>query len=133
MIVQYSAASMASENKVLAHPACVDSIPSSANQEDFVSMGTTAARKAGTILQNTLSCLAFELLTACQAIDVRRLQKTYGTGLSPVGEAVFKRVRQQVRFMDVDREIWPDIQAVEAIVRSGELLEIVRTMVPDFE
>ena len=53
MIVQYTAASMASENKVLAHPACVDSIPSSANQEDFVSMGTTAARKAGTILENT--------------------------------------------------------------------------------
>ena len=67
MIVQYTAASMASENKVLAHPACVDSIPSSANQEDFVSMGTTAARKAGTILENTRSVLAYELLTACQA------------------------------------------------------------------
>lgn len=133
MIVQYSAASMASENKVLAHPACVDSIPSSANQEDFVSMGTTAARKAGTILQNTLSCLAFELLTACQAIDIRRLQKSYGTGLSPVGEAVYSRVRQEVAFMDVDREIWPDIAAVERIIRSGELLEIVRKLVPDFE
>ncbi len=133
MIVQYSAASMASENKVLAHPACVDSIPSSANQEDFVSMGTTAARKAGTILQNTLSCLAFELLTACQAIDIRRLQKSYGTGLSPVCEAVFSRVRRDVAFMDIDREIWPDIEAVEKLVRSGELLEIVRTQVPDFE
>lgn len=133
MIVQYSAASMASENKVLAHPASVDSIPSSANQEDFVSMGTTAARKAGIILQNTLSCLAFELLTACQAIDIRRSQGTCGTGLSPVGQAVFSRVRREVAFMDVDREIWPDIEAVEKIVRSGELLETVRTMVPDFE
>ena len=133
MIVQYSAASMASENKVLAHPACVDTIPSSANQEDFVSMGTTAARKAGTILENTLSCLAFELLTACQAIDIRRNQGTYGKGLSPVGEAVFGRVRQDVAFMDIDREIWPDIEAVEKIVRSGELLEIVRNLVPDFE
>ena len=133
MIVQYSAASMASENKVLAHPACVDSIPSSANQEDFVSMGTTAARKAGTILQNTLSCLAFELLTACQAIDIRRAQRTYGTGLSAVGEAVYDRVRQDVAFMDIDREIWPDIAAVEKLVRSGELLETVHTLVPEFE
>lgn len=133
MIVQYSAASMASENKVLAHPACVDSIPSSANQEDFVSMGTTAARKAGTILQNTLSCLAFELLTACQAIDIRRLQGTYGQGLSPAGDAVYRRVRQAVSFMETDREIWPDIQAVEQLVRSGELLEPVQDLLPDFE
>ena len=100
MIVQYTAASMASENKVLAHPACVDSIPSSANQEDFVSMGTTAARKAGTILENTRSVLAYELLTACQAIDIRRQIGRWGTGLSPVGEAVFRRVREKVDFMD---------------------------------
>ena len=133
MIVQYTAASMASENKVLAHPACVDSIPSSANQEDFVSMGTTAARKAGTILENTRSVLAYELLTACQAIDIRRRSGTYGQGLSPVGEAVFNHVREKVAFMDVDRELWPDIQAVEAMVRSGELLEIARDLVPDFQ
>ena len=132
MIVQYSAASMASENKVLAHPACVDSIPSSANQEDFVSMGTTAARKAGTILQNTLSVLAFELLTACQAVDIRRQVGDFGAGLSPVGEAVFSHVREKVAFMAVDRELWPDIQAVEAMVRSGELLDIVHRMIPDF-
>ncbi len=132
MIVQYTAASMASENKVLAHPACVDSIPSSANQEDFVSMGTTAARKAGTILQNTLSCLAYELLTACQAIDIRRMQNEFGKGLSPVGEAIFNHVREEVPFMDVDREIWPDINAVEKMVRSGELLEIVHAIVPEF-
>ncbi len=132
MIVQYTAASMASENKVLAHPACVDSIPSSANQEDFVSMGTTAARKAGTILQNTLSCLAYELLTACQAIDIRRMHSEFGKGLSPVGEALYSRVRQDVAFMDVDREIWPDINACEALVRSGELLEIANKFVPEF-
>ena len=125
MIVQYTAASMASENKVLAHPACVDSIPSSANQEDFVSMGTTAARKAGTILENTRSVLAYELLTACQAIDIRRRGGEHGQGLSPAGEAVFRRVREKVAFMEKDRELWPDIQAVEAMVRSGELLELV--------
>ena len=133
MIVQYSAASMASENKVLAHPACVDSIPSSANQEDFVSMGTTAARKAGTILQNTLSVLAFELLTACQAIDIRRMTGLYGKGLSPVGEAVFQHVREKVSFMEIDRELWPDIQEVEKMVRSGELLELAFSLVPDFQ
>lgn len=132
MIVQYSAASMASENKVLAHPACVDSIPSSANQEDFVSMGTTAARKAGTILENTFSVLAFELLTACQAIDIRRLTETFGSGLSPVDEAVFRHIRQQVPFMNKDRELWPDIRAVEAMVRSGELLDLAHSIVPDF-
>ena len=124
MIVQYTAASMASENKVLSHPACVDSIPSSANQEDFVSMGTTAARKAGTILENTRSVLAYELLTACQAIDIRRRKGDFGQGLSPVGEAVFRRVREQVDFLEKDRELWPDIRAVEAMVRSEELLEL---------
>ena len=133
MIVQYTAASMASENKVLAHPACVDSIPSSANQEDFVSMGTTAARKAGTILENTRSVLAYELRTACQAIDIRRQIGRWGTGLSPAGEAVFRRVREKVAFMEVDRELWPDIQAVEAMVRSGELLDIVQEIAPEFE
>ena len=133
MIVQYSAASMASENKVLAHPACVDSIPSSANQEDFVSMGTTAARKAGQILQNTLSVLAFELLTACQAIDIRRRVNSHGTGLSPVHEALHRHVRKSVDFFEVDRELWPDIKAVENMVRSGELLELAHSIVPDFE
>ncbi len=132
MIVQYSAASMVSENKVLAHPASVDSIPSSANQEDFVSMGTTAARKAGWILQNTLSVLAFELLTTCQAIDIRRLKNSHGQGLSPVQEAVYNHVRKTVDFFEVDREIWPDIKAVEAMVRSGELLELVDAQAPDF-
>lgn len=133
MIVQYAAASMASENKVLAHPACVDSIPSSANQEDFVSMGTTAARKSGQILQNTLSVLAYELLTACQAVDIRRRLNTHGQGLSPVHEAIYRHVREKAAFYEVDREIWPDIQAVEAMVRSGELAEIVQSVLPELE
>ena len=132
MIVQYSAASMASENKVLAHPACVDSIPSSANQEDFVSMGTTAARKAGQILENTRSVLAYELLTACQAVDIRRRLNTHGQGLSPVHEAIFRHVREKVPFMETDRELWPDIQQVERMIRSGELLDIAEELVPDF-
>ena len=133
MIVQYAAASMVSENKVLAHPASVDSIPSSANQEDIVSMGTTAGRKAGWIVQNTFSVLADELLTACQAIDIRRRLNTHGQGIAPVHEALLKHVREKVDFYEIDREIWPDIQAVEKMVRSGELLDIVRAYIPDFQ
>ena len=133
MIVQYSAASMASENKVLAHPASVDSIPSSANQEDFVSMGTTAARKAGQILENTRSVLAYELLTACQAVDIRRRLGTHGQGLSPVHEAIFSHVREKISFMEQDRELWPDILEIERMVRTGELLDIAEELVPAFE
>lgn len=131
MIVQYAAASMVSENKVLAHPASVDSIPSSANQEDIVSMGTTAGRKAGMIVQNTFSVLADELLTACQAIDIRRRLNTHGQGVAPVHEAIYRHVREKVDFYETDREIWPDILEVEKMIRSGELLEIVREYIPD--
>lgn len=133
MIVQYSAASMVSENKVLAHPASVDSIPSSANQEDFVSMGTTAARKAGWVLENTRSVLAYELLTACQAIDIRRMKNDLGQGVSPVVQKVYDHVREKVAFYDKDREMVPDIKAVEEMVRSYELLDIVHGEFPDFE
>ena len=133
MIVQYTAASMASENKVFAHPACVDSIPSSANQEDFVSMGTTAARKAGLILENTRSVLAYELLTACQAVDIRRMVGLWGKGLSAAGQAIYETVRKVVPFMEEDREIRLDIEQVEKLVRNEELLNTVKAIVPDFE
>ena len=132
MIVQYSAASMVSENKVLAHPASVDSIPSSANQEDMVSMGTTAARKSGWIVQNTFSVLADELLTACQAIDIRRMKNSHGQGISPVHQAIYDLVRSEVAFYEIDREIRPDLEAVDRIVREEKLLQIVDEMVPEF-
>ena len=133
MIVQYAAASMVSENKVLAHPASVDSIPSSANQEDIVSMGTTAARKARDITQNTLSVLAYELLTACQAIDIRRSLNTHGQGISPLHQALYEKVREQAPFYEVDREIWPDIRAVEKLVRDESLLRITEQYLPEVE
>ena len=133
MIVQYTAASMASENKVFAHPACVDTIPSSANQEDFVSMGTTAARKAGLILENTRSVLAYELLTACQAVDIRRRVGPWGEGLSPAVGAVYDKVRAVIPFMEEDREIRLDIEQIEKLVRSGELQQAVKTLIPDFD
>ena len=95
-------------------------------------MGTTAARKARDITQNTLSVLAYELLTACQAVDIRRRLNTHGKGLSPVHEAVFRHVREKVAFMEEDRELWPDIAEVEKMVRSGELLDIAEELVPEF-
>ena len=87
MIVQYTAAALVSENKVLAHPASVDSIPSSANQEDHVSMGTIAARKAGEILKNVRRVLAIELMCACQAIDLRG-DKGLGVGTQAAYDCV---------------------------------------------
>ena len=133
MIVQYAAASMVSENKVLAHPASVDSIPSSANQEDMVSMGTTAARKAGWIVQNTLSCLADELMTAVQAVDIRIGAEEKGSKLSPVHKKVYDIVRAEVPFYKLDREIWPDIAACEKMVRDNRILNVVAAAMPDFE
>ena len=124
---------MASENKVFAHPACVDTIPSSANQEDFVSMGTTAARKAGLILENTRSVLAYELLTACQAVDIRRRVGPWGEGLSPAVQIVYDKVRALIPFMAEDREIRLDIEKIERLVRSGELVKAVEALIPDFE
>lgn len=133
MIVQYAAASMVSENKIYAHPASVDSIPSSANQEDIVSMGTTAARTARMILKNTQDVLADELMCACQAIDIRRNLNTHGQGITPLHEALYKHVREKVAFFEIDREIWPDIRICEEMIRSGELLEIVKEFIPDFQ
>ena len=84
-------------------------------------------------MENTRSVLAYELFTACQAVDIRRLSGTYGRGLSPVGEALFSHVRKKVAFLEEDRELWPDIQQVEAMVRSGELLDLVESFVPNFQ
>ncbi|WP_244834981.1 histidine ammonia-lyase [Clostridium sp. BJN0001] len=116
MICQYCAASMVSENKVLAHPASVDSIPSSANQEDHVSMGTTAARKSRNIVENALSVLAFELMAAVQGVDLR------GGEISPINKSVYDLVREEVPTLDKDREIRLDITKMNNLVRS-ELIQ----------
>ena len=77
--------------------------------------------------------LADELLTACQAIDIRRQLNTHGQGIAPVHEALYKHVREKVDFYEIDREIWPDILEVEKMIRSGELLDIVKEFIPDFQ
>lgn len=127
MICQYSAASIVSENKVHAHPASVDSIPSSANQEDHVSMGTTAARKLKVIVGNLYSVLSFELMAAVQGIELRDEQEA----LSPVHEALFQLVRQDVPFMAEDHELRVDITAMNALMRSGEIPTLVHRFLPE--
>ena len=116
MIAQVTAAALASENKSLAHPACVDSLPTSANQEDHVSMATYAARRLLQMAENTAGIVAIELLAACQGIDFRRPLTT-----SPVLEKIFSYVREQVPFYAMDRYFAPDIQAAKNIVRGGFL------------
>lgn len=120
MIVQYSAASLVSENKVLAHPASVDSIPSSANQEDHVSMGTIAARKAREILENSKKVVAMELMAACQGIDLRG-NKDVGAGT----KEAYQVVRKHITRLDEDRVMYLDINKAEEIITNGEVLNSV--------
>ncbi|GAB6277598.1 MAG: histidine ammonia-lyase [Rectinema sp.] len=126
MIVQYSAASLVSENKVLSHPASVDSIPSSANQEDHVSMGTIAARKARQIVDNAGRVAAMETLAACQALDLRAIQlglPTIENSLSPSTALIYRTVRAAVRFTDQDRTMYPDIDAVVSLLNDKILAQ----------
>lgn len=120
MIAQYSAASLVSENKVLAHPASVDSIPSSANQEDHVSMGTIAARKGRDILENAMNVLAIEILSATQGIDFRDPAKL-GKGTS----VAYKLVREHVTTLVDDRPMYIDINKVADLVRSHVIVNAV--------
>ncbi|MDR3602968.1 MAG: histidine ammonia-lyase [Desulfosporosinus sp.] len=124
MIVQYSAASLVSENKILAHPASVDSIPSSANQEDHVSMGTIAARKARNIIENTAHVLAMELLAACQAVDLRPGKEELRLGKG--SEGAYLLVRSKVDQLGADRVMYPDIQDAKELVSSGKLVKTVQ-------
>lgn len=119
MIVQYSAASLVSENKVLAHPASVDSIPSCENQEDHVSMGTIAARKARQILTNVQEVLMMEIYTACQAIDMRGVNDKLGKGT----KIAYDLVREQVSFMAEDRVMKPDMDKIEELVKSNVIVD----------
>lgn len=122
MIVQYSAAALVSENKILAHPASVDSIPSSANQEDHVSMGTIAARKAREILENTRKVLAMELFAACQAIDLRG-KKVLGKGT----EIAYNVVREHLATIEEDKIMYEDINLCEEIIKSNKILDEIET------
>jgi histidine ammonia-lyase len=125
MIYQYTAAALASEHKVLAHPASADSIPTSANQEDHVSMGATAARHARTVLEGVERILGIELLVATQALDLR-LAQSGAAGPEPgagVAEAR-RRVRAVVKPLLEDREPGPDLAAAFDLVHGGALVDL---------
>jgi histidine ammonia-lyase len=124
MLVQYTAASLVSEGKTLAHPASVDSIPSSAGQEDHVSMGMTAARHARDIVADAEVVIALEALAAAQGLELRKpLQPARGTA------AALAAIREAVPFLEGDRALKPDIDAMIELVRSGELVNAVEKAV----
>lgn len=124
MIIQYTAASLVSENKVLVHPASADSIPTSANQEDHVSMGTIAARQAGEILKNVQYILAIECLAAAQGIDfLAPLEPGAGT------KAAHAAIREVVLTLDEDRMLAPDIQSLADLIANGRLVAKVEAAV----
>ena len=124
MLPQYTAAALASENKVLAHPASVDTIPTSANTEDHVSMGTIAARQAREIVDNVAAILAIELITAAQAIDFRLESCPHCMGRGTV--AAYQAIREHVPYLENDTILYPYMQTVHAMVLSGELVRQVR-------
>jgi len=119
MTLQYTAAALASENKALAHPASVDSISTSANFEDFVSMGPIAARKAAEILRNTEYVVAIELLLAAQGVELRGVDDL-GKGT----EAAFKLVRKSVPALKEDRTMCREIEAVRVMIRDEKFSKL---------
>jgi histidine ammonia-lyase len=124
MLAQYTAAALASENKVLAHPASVDSIPTSANQEDHVSMGAAAARKAALVVGNLEQLVGIELLCAAQALEFRA-----GARLGRGTAAAYGAVRNAIPPLGDDRPLAPDLAAAAALVREGGMLKAVESAV----
>lgn len=124
MIVQYSAASVVSENKVLAHPASVDSIPSSANQEDHVSMGTIAGRKAREIMKNARHVVAMEIFGACQAIDLRE-DNFLGKGT----EVAYNFIREDIKFINEDVVMYKYINKCYELISNREMIEKVEKVI----
>ncbi|MDI6917749.1 MAG: histidine ammonia-lyase [Thermoplasmatales archaeon] len=120
MTTQYTAAALVSENKVLAHPASVDSIPTSANQEDHVSMGTIAARKASEIIRNVEYIVAIEMICAAQGLEFHKPLKP-GIGV----ENAYKTIRKYVKKLDNDKILYPDIEKVAELIRNGEIVRNV--------
>lgn len=130
MITQYAAAALVSENKILAHPASVDSIPSCENQEDLVSMGTIAARKAKSIGENTSRVVATEVLAACQAIDMRRaINPDYKLGKGT--EAAYNVVRKHCGFLEEDKniEMYKELDTITNLIMSDEFVDAVEAVV----
>ncbi len=125
MIAQYTAAALASQNKVLAHPSTADSIPTSANTEDHVSMATNAAHHARQVVENVEHIIAIELLAAAQGIDFRRAQLGASARLGQGTAAAYAAIRTRVPFLEHDAPLSPLIEAVHELVASGDLVAAV--------
>jgi len=120
MVPQYAAAALVSENKILAHPASVDSIPTSANQEDHVSMGTIAARKARTIIEHGQSVLGIEWMCAAQAVDFKDPSK-----LGEGSALAYDLLRKHVGFLSQDRVFYEEMDLTREFIAAGTLLKVV--------
>jgi histidine ammonia-lyase len=121
MMPQVTAAALVSENKVLAHPASVDSITTSGNKEDFVSMGMTAAMKLKRIVDNTRNAMAIEAMAAAQALDFKAPLKT-----GPRGQAAHAAIRKVSERMDQDRVMYQDFERLSELIASGTLAQVLR-------
>jgi histidine ammonia-lyase len=125
MVAQVTAAALASENKSLAHPASVDSIPTAANQEDHVSMATFAARRLAEMAENTGGIVAIELMAAAQGIDFRKPLET-----APALQPVMAEIRARVPFFARDRHMAPEIEKAKALVASGWFRPFLAALLP---
>jgi histidine ammonia-lyase len=123
MLSQYTADHLIVEQRILSAPASIQSIPAAADQEDFVSMGMNTALKNGQILDNAYGVLGIEFMAAAQALDFREFTPGKGT------RAAREVVRKHVAHLEVDRPLYPDHNAMKALVKSGEILEAVERVV----
>jgi histidine ammonia-lyase len=126
MMAQVTAAALASENKSHAHPASVDSLPTSANQEDHVSMATYAARRLHTMLDNVADIVAIELLAAAQGIGFRHMKS------SPAIEEVIAAIREISPVYDNDRSLSPDIRRLAAVIDNGDYCSYAASVLPSY-
>jgi len=127
MMAQVTAAALVAENRMLSHPASVDSIPTSANQEDHVSMATHGARRVLTMATNSLNVIAIEFLAACQGIDFRKPLKT-----SPMLLQAHDAMRAQVPFATADRLLAYDIESAAQVIRTPAVQTLTQALLPSF-
>jgi len=127
MIAQYTSASIVSENKILANPSSTDSIPTSANQEDHVSMGSISARNLYKICDNVANILAIELLTAAQAVDLRTDNPEDDLGIGTY--KIYKLIRNNVKFLGEDRILYPEIKTIKKLIESNLFSNEINNMI----
>lgn len=127
MVAQYTSASLVGENKMLTAPASTDSIPTSANQEDHVSMGAVSAHKLKRIVENLSNIIAIEFVTAAQAVEMRTEHPK--KKLAPVTFRVFQRIREIVPKLEKDRVIAEDIASMKELIAEEEIVHIVKNKI----